>query len=77
MSNIKEEAQVCLRCMHEMQTSKDCYVQTKRKFCGIEIIEKKEVNIDPEKIFGLIFIKRDQTLRESARKRKMDRRFRC
>ena len=46
-SNIKEEAQVCSRCMYEMHTFKDCYVQPKRKFCDIEVVEKKEVNTDP------------------------------
>ena len=40
--------------MNELHTWKDCYAQPKRKFCDIEVAEKKERNTDPKKFFDLI-----------------------
>ena len=54
MSDIKGEAQTCSHCMYEMHTFEGCYNKPKRKSSNIEVIEKKEVNTDPKKTFGLI-----------------------
>ena len=40
--------------MNELHVWKDCYSQPKRKFCDIEVVEKKEMNANPKKDFGLI-----------------------
>ena len=36
-------------------TFEGCYNKPKRKSSNIEVIEKKEVNTDPKKTFGLIW----------------------
>ena len=53
-SDIKEKAQTCSRCMYEVHMFECCYNKPKRKFCDMDIIEKKEVTTDPGLILSSV-----------------------
>ena len=56
--------------MNELHVWKDCYSQPKRKFCDIEVVEKKEKNANLKKDFSLILSKKSKRYMKPQEKEK-------
>ena len=50
-SDIKKDSQMCPYCVNEQHVWKNCYSQPERKFCYIEVVEKKDLNSSSKKDF--------------------------